>query len=194
MSDIFCIVVTDYASAAIGAEYNEHGEEECFERDDANANSPSTEELVKAFSIDYYPVRMQCDGASDLMGDFMVKSSMGKYFDTFEKILQEQKLDAHFRDSCFEKYLDLPEDNNACFQIKIVYELLKRRFMHENKDKMDEVRINYCGMPVCFGWKEFAIVTGLKCYPPSQVIPILTQKKNPTNPKKAKESRVIMMT
>ncbi|PHT98391.1 hypothetical protein BC332_32671 [Capsicum chinense] len=32
---------------------------------------------------------------------------------------------------------------------------------------MDEVWINYCGMPVCFGWKEFAIFTGLKCYPPS---------------------------
>ena len=68
-------------------------------------------------------------------------------------------MDAYFRDSCFGKYLDLPEDNNARFQMKMVYELLKRRFMYENKDKMDEVWINYCGMPVCFGWKEFAIVT-----------------------------------
>ena len=76
----------------------------------------------------------------------------------------------------------------------MVYELLKRRFMYENKDKMDEVWINYCGMPVCFGWKEFVIVTGLKCYPPSQVIPILTQKKHPAHPKKAKSSRVIVMT
>ncbi|PHU26183.1 hypothetical protein BC332_04515 [Capsicum chinense] len=30
-------------------------EKECFKRDDADANSPSTEELVKAFSIDRYP-------------------------------------------------------------------------------------------------------------------------------------------
>ncbi|PHU26660.1 hypothetical protein BC332_04992 [Capsicum chinense] len=128
------------------AEYDEHGEEKYFKRDDADANSPSTEEQVKAFSIDRYPVRM---------------------------------------DSCFGKYLDLPEDNNARFQMKMVYELLKRRFMYENKDKMDEVWINYCGMPVCFGWKEFAIVTGLKCYHPSQVIPILTQKKKiPYTPKK----------
>ncbi|PHU22366.1 hypothetical protein BC332_07473 [Capsicum chinense] len=66
--------------------------------------------------------------------------------------------------------------------------------MYENKDKMDEVWINYYGMPVCFGWKEFTIVTGLKCYPPSQVIPILTQKKHPAHPEKAKESRVIVMT
>ena len=80
------------------------------------------------------------------------------------------------------------EDNNARFQMKMVYELLKRRFMYENKDKMDEVWINYCGMPVCFGWKEFVIVTGLKCYPPSpsQVIPTLTQKKIPCTPKKGK--------
>ncbi|KAF3666064.1 hypothetical protein FXO38_09241 [Capsicum annuum] len=169
-----------------GAEYDKHGEEECFKRDDADANSPSTEELVKAFSIDRYPVRMQCDGAADLTGDFVVNSSMGKSFNTFIKILREQKLDAYFRDSCYGKYLDLPEDNNAHFQIKMVYELLKRRFMYENKDKKDEVRINYCGMPVCFGWKEFAIITGLKCYPPSQVIPILTQKKIPRTPKKGK--------
>ncbi|PHU00183.1 hypothetical protein BC332_29970 [Capsicum chinense] len=133
-----------------GAEYDEHEEEEYFKRDDTDANSPSTEELVKAFSIDRYPMRMQCDDAADLMDDFMVK------------------------DSCFGKYLDLPKDNNARFQIKMLYKLLKSRFMYENKDKMDEVWINYYGMPVCFGWKEFAIVTGLKCYPPSQLIPILT--------------------
>ncbi|PHU04690.1 hypothetical protein BC332_25512 [Capsicum chinense] len=81
------------------AEDNEHGEEEYFKRDDPNANSPSIGELVKIFSIDTYPVRMQCDGAINLM--------------------------------------------------------------------------------------KFAIVTGLKCYPPSQVIPILTQK-TPRTPKKGK--------
>ncbi|PHU19735.1 hypothetical protein BC332_10886 [Capsicum chinense] len=58
--------------------------------------------------------------------------------------------------------------------------------MYENKDKTDEVWINYCGMPVCCGWKEFAIVTGLKCYPPSpsQVVPTLTQNKASYTPKK----------
>ncbi|PHU06747.1 hypothetical protein BC332_23236 [Capsicum chinense] len=115
-----------------GAKYDEHREEEYFKRDNPNANSSFTEELVKTFSIDHYPVRMQCDGATNLMGDFVVK------------------------------------------------------FMYENKDKMNKVWINYCGMPVCFGWKEFAIVTGLKCYPPSQVIPILTQKKESRTLKKGK--------
>ncbi|PHU00778.1 hypothetical protein BC332_30565 [Capsicum chinense] len=170
-----------------GVEYDEHGEKDCFKRDDADANSPSTEELVKAFSIDRYPVRMQCDGATDLTGDFMVKSDMGKSFDTFKKILREQKLDAYFRDSCFEKYLDLPEDNNACFQMKMVYELLKHRFMYENKDKMDEVWINYFGMPVCFGWKEFAIVTGLKMLSSFSSYTYSNPKKAPRTPKKGKE-------
>ena len=97
-------------------------------------------------------------------------------------------MDSYFRESCFGQYLDLSEDNNARFQMKMVYDLLKHRFMYENKDKMDEVWINYCGMPVCFGWEEFAIVTGLKYYPPSpsQVIPTLTPKKAPRTPKKGK--------
>ncbi|KAF3673097.1 hypothetical protein FXO38_05800 [Capsicum annuum] len=73
------------------AEYDEHGEEKCFKRDDVDANSPSTEELIKAFSIDRYPVRMQCDGVADLMGEFVVKSAMGKSFDAFRKILRQQK-------------------------------------------------------------------------------------------------------
>ncbi|PHT52841.1 hypothetical protein CQW23_07303 [Capsicum baccatum] len=99
-----------------GAEDNEHGEEESFKRDDPNSNRPSVKELVKTFSIDRYPVRMQCGGATDLTCDFVVK------------------------ESCFGKYLDLSEDNNARFQIKMVYDLLKCRFMYENKDKMDEAK------------------------------------------------------
>ncbi|KAF3634557.1 hypothetical protein FXO38_25064 [Capsicum annuum] len=44
-----------------GTEDNERGEEECFKTDDPNANSPSTEVLIKTFSIDHHPMRMQCD-------------------------------------------------------------------------------------------------------------------------------------
>ncbi|PHU00461.1 hypothetical protein BC332_30248 [Capsicum chinense] len=176
------------ALSQLGEEYNEHREKEYLKRDDPNANGPFTEELVKTFSIDRYPVRMQCFSAIDLMGDFVVKSAKENSLDAFKKILREQKLDAYFRESCFAQYLDLSEDNNARFQMKRVYDLLKRRFIYENKDKMDEVWINSYGMPVCFGWKKFAIVTRLKCYPPSpsQVIPILTQKKAPCTPKKGK--------
>ncbi|PHU29982.1 hypothetical protein BC332_02075 [Capsicum chinense] len=49
-----------------GAEDNEHEEEKSFKRDDPNANSPSAEELVKTFSIDHYPMKMQYDSATVL--------------------------------------------------------------------------------------------------------------------------------
>ncbi|PHU07189.1 hypothetical protein BC332_23678 [Capsicum chinense] len=111
--------LTLQALSQSGAEDNEHGEKESFKRDNPNANSSSIEELVKTFSIDRYPVRMQCDGATDLMGDLVVKSVMEKSFDTFKKILREQKLDSYFREGCFGKYLDLTEDNNARFQMKM---------------------------------------------------------------------------
>ncbi|PHU02717.1 hypothetical protein BC332_27968 [Capsicum chinense] len=113
------------ALSQLGAEDNEHGEEECLKRDDPNANSLFAEELVKTFSIDHYPMTIQCDGATDLMGDFVVKSAMGKHFDPFRKILREQKLDGYFRERCFRQYLDLPKDNNARFQMKMVYNILK---------------------------------------------------------------------
>ncbi|PHU28974.1 hypothetical protein BC332_01067 [Capsicum chinense] len=117
-----CKVCSQVLDMSAGAEYDEDEEDEYFKRDDLNANSPSTDELIKTFSIDSYLVRMQCDGATDLIG------------------------------------------------------------------KMDELGINYCGMPVWFGWKEFAIVIRLKCYPPflSHVIPILTQKRAPCTSNKGK--------
>ncbi|PHT80977.1 hypothetical protein T459_13992 [Capsicum annuum] len=61
------------ALSQLRAEDNENGEEESFKRDDPNANSPFAEELVKTFSIDRYPVRMQCDGATNLTDDLVVK-------------------------------------------------------------------------------------------------------------------------
>ncbi|PHU19539.1 hypothetical protein BC332_10690 [Capsicum chinense] len=97
------------------AEDIEYREEEYFKRDDPNANGPSAKELIKTFNIDRYSVRIQRDGSIDLMDDSVVKKS------------------------CFGQYLDLLEDNNARFQMKMVYDLLKRRFMYENKDKMDEI-------------------------------------------------------
>ncbi|PHT89459.1 hypothetical protein T459_04572 [Capsicum annuum] len=56
ISDLFLWFLMDYSSVAIGVEDNENGEEESFKRDDPNANSPSTKELVKTFSIDRYPI------------------------------------------------------------------------------------------------------------------------------------------
>ncbi|KAF3634741.1 hypothetical protein FXO38_24996 [Capsicum annuum] len=144
-----------------GAEDDEHEKEECFKREDSNADSRSTEELVKTFSIDSYPVRMQCDGATYLMGDFMVNSSMEKSFDVFRKILQEQILEAYFRDSYFGQDLDLLEDNNARFQMKMVYNLLKHRFMYENKDEIDEPKVSRTEECLINIIKGFSIPVGL---------------------------------
>ncbi|KAM3264208.1 hypothetical protein P3L10_001202 [Capsicum annuum] len=113
-----------------GAEYGEHGEEEYFKRDDPNANSPSAEELVKTFSIDPYPVRMQCDDATDLMGDFMVKSAMEKSFDAFRKILREPKLDAYFRDSLC-KELSKKHKQSLCL-VWFVNNILLARDINKN--------------------------------------------------------------
>ncbi|PHT68610.1 hypothetical protein T459_28097 [Capsicum annuum] len=116
ISAVFMIPM-DYSSVVTGVEDNEYGEEKSFKRDDPNTDNPFIEELVKTFSIDHYPVRMQCDDATDLTGDLVVK------------------------ESCFGQYLDLAEDNNACFQMKMVYDPLKHKFMYKNKDKMDEVDV-----------------------------------------------------
>ncbi|KAG5627696.1 hypothetical protein H5410_012914 [Solanum commersonii] len=66
----------------------------------------------------------------------------------------------------------------------MVYELLKRRFIFQNPEKNDEVLINYCGMPFFFGRREFAIVSGLKCHPPSEQVPEFIVKKEPRRRKK----------
>ncbi|KAH0742993.1 hypothetical protein KY290_030986 [Solanum tuberosum] len=66
----------------------------------------------------------------------------------------------------------------------MVYELLKRRFIFQNPEKNDEVLINYCGMPLFFGRREFAIVSGLKCHPPSEPVPEFIVKKEPRRRKK----------
>ncbi|PHU29433.1 hypothetical protein BC332_01526 [Capsicum chinense] len=71
-----------------GAEDNEHRKEECLKRDDLITNSPSAEELVKTLSINRYPVRMQCDGAIDLMGDFVVKNC-GPFVAAYTKYLSD---------------------------------------------------------------------------------------------------------
>ncbi|KAH0737467.1 hypothetical protein KY290_036172 [Solanum tuberosum] len=104
-----------------------------------------------------FQVEMPIDDPTNLTGDFVVKSAMGAKFDAFRTILMNEKLEDFFKSSCFGYFLDLPEANNARFQMSMVYDLLKRRIKYkgadddalENKNKkMDEIWINYCGMPV----------------------------------------------
>ena len=82
---------------------NEHEEEESFTRDpelrsksqhDLNVNidpnSPSTEEFVKTICIDNFLMRMQCDGATDLTSDCVVKSAMKNSLTHLEKYFENK--------------------------------------------------------------------------------------------------------
>ncbi|PHU12283.1 hypothetical protein BC332_19213 [Capsicum chinense] len=105
-------VATGWLYVATGAEDNEHGEKECLKRDNPNANSPSTKELVKTFSIDRYPMRMQCDGATDLTGDFVVKSAMAWAFEAIQYLIQQVNYQKEvfcprIRDGCRPKLIEM---------------------------------------------------------------------------------------
>ncbi|XP_060180498.1 uncharacterized protein LOC132610221 [Lycium barbarum] len=86
-----------------GDEGDEGGEEDAETEKDPNR--PSIDEVVKSFSIEKYSVTMPLNGNNDLSGDFVVRSSMGKSFDTFRGILRQQGLENFFRASFFELYL-----------------------------------------------------------------------------------------
>ncbi|KAG5612052.1 hypothetical protein H5410_023333 [Solanum commersonii] len=45
-------------------------------------------------------------------------------------------------------------------------------------------------MPVCFGLEEFAIVTRLRCHPPSEPLPKVTRLRNPREKKISKSVKV----
>ncbi|KAM3358374.1 hypothetical protein P3S68_021305 [Capsicum galapagoense] len=102
---------------------------------------------------------------------------MGKIFEHFMKIMKNENIGGLFKKIFFGLFLELPEDLSACihFHMTMVYGLLKRRIKYTGDDKdleeggkkkMDEIWINYCGMPVCFGLQEFTLVTGLRCHHP----------------------------
>ncbi|PHT65304.1 hypothetical protein T459_29729 [Capsicum annuum] len=96
-----------------GVEDNEHKEKESFKRDDPNTNSPSTEELVKTCSIDQYPVGMQCDGATDLTGDLMVKSAW--VFEVIPYLRQQVNYQEEVSCPRILRWLSAKTDKNAKF-------------------------------------------------------------------------------
>ncbi|KAH0696432.1 hypothetical protein KY290_013795 [Solanum tuberosum] len=144
----------------------EQEEEKINEVDEAKGKQKEVEEEeqekneveddgIKTINAYTFPVHLQPNAT----GDSIMMSAMEKPFDTFRITLKQNGLEDFFRNSCFGHFLDLPENNNARFQMTIVYELLKRR-------------------------REFAIVSGLKCYPPSVPVPKFIVKKEPRRQKK----------
>ncbi|KAM3325273.1 hypothetical protein P3S67_000398 [Capsicum chacoense] len=104
------------------------------------------------------------------------KTIIGETFDELRSIMKKENIDELFKKSCFAHFLELSGPRPLRFPMIIVYGLLKHRITYAGDDgglkkgrnKMDEVSINYCGMPICFGLKEFVIVTGLRCDRPEE--------------------------
>ncbi|KAH0725227.1 hypothetical protein KY284_001092 [Solanum tuberosum] len=72
---------------------------------------------IKTINAHTFPVHLQPNAT----GDSIMRSAMGKPFDTFRITLKQN------------------ENNNARFQMTMGYELLKRKFIFQNPEKKDEV-------------------------------------------------------
>ncbi|KAM3356649.1 hypothetical protein P3S68_023363 [Capsicum galapagoense] len=137
---------------------SQSGQNEAEESD--NSSSPMEREIiskfqhdsVKTISIDKFRVAMPMNNPNAVFGNLVLKCH------------------------CFVHFLELSGPRPLRFPIIMVYGLFKRRIMYvrddegpkEGRNKMDEVWINYCGMPICFGLKEIAIMTGLRCDRPEE--------------------------
>ncbi|KAM3398390.1 hypothetical protein P3S68_001905 [Capsicum galapagoense] len=119
---------------------------------------------------------MSMNNPNVVFGDLVFKCQLGKPFDELRSIMKKENIDGLFKKSCFAHFLKLSRPRPLRFLMIMLYGLLKRRIIYmgddggpkEGRNKMDEVWINYYGMPVCFGLKEFAIVTGLRCDRPEE--------------------------
>ncbi|KAF3669979.1 putative glycerol-3-phosphate 2-O-acyltransferase 6-like [Capsicum annuum] len=129
---------------------------------------------VKTFSIDRFHVVMPIVDPVNklkLTSELILKYQLGKPFNYFRKIMKIENIDGLFKRCFFGRFLELPEDPSAHFQIRIVYGLLKCKikYVGDDKDleeggkKMDEIWINYYGILICFGLQKFATVMGLRC-------------------------------
>ncbi|KAH0711880.1 hypothetical protein KY289_007839 [Solanum tuberosum] len=126
-------------------------EEEEVEEEEQEKYEVDDDDGIKTVNAHIFPIHFQPDATGD-------RITRSKSFDSFKLTLKANDLEDFFRNSCFGQYLDLLEENNARFQMTMVYELLKRR--------------------------EFAIVTGLKCHSPSEKILEFTIKKQSQRRKK----------
>ncbi|KAM3268772.1 hypothetical protein P3S67_030736 [Capsicum chacoense] len=126
---------------------------------------------VKTISIDKFRVAMPMNNPNAVFGDPVVKCQLGKLFYELTSIMKKENIDGLFKKSYFAHFFEMSGPCPLRFPMIMVYGLLKRRIMYAGDDggskeggnKMDEVWINYCGMPICFGLKEFTIMTGLRC-------------------------------
>ncbi|KAM3236201.1 hypothetical protein P3L10_016238 [Capsicum annuum] len=80
-------------------------------------------------------------------------------FVEFRKILRSQHIENDFKNPCFDHFLKLDENVAIHLPMKLVHgDCLRRIFCEKQK----EIWFDYNGLPICFGIKKFAIVTGLQ--------------------------------
>ncbi|KAG5610939.1 hypothetical protein H5410_022220, partial [Solanum commersonii] len=104
--------------------------------------SPSPDNfIVKSIRYANYNLESMIDRYPNLRGSLTVKSELRK-FSKFRTILEKQKL-------------------AKSYKMSLVYQLLRHQIYNHRKE---EIWIYYSGMPICFGMKEFAIITGLNCH------------------------------
>ena len=115
---------------------NEVDEEEQLHHEVCNATG---DDGTKIISADTFPMHLQ----PNANGDSIIRSVLGKPFNNCWVILKRNNLEDFIRKNCFGHFLDLPNDTTPHFQMTMVYEFLKRRFIFQNLKKKDEIVINY---------------------------------------------------
>ncbi|KAM3340185.1 hypothetical protein P3S68_030055 [Capsicum galapagoense] len=153
------------------------GKNESEESD--NSSSPIEREIiskshhysVKTIGIDIFRVVMPMNSPNAVFGDLVLKCQLGKPFDKLRSIMKNENIDGLFKKSFFAYFLELSEDHTLYFPMSMI----------------DEVWINYSGMSVYFGLKEFAIVMGLRCDSPEEPLIKETPYKGPNKCKGKKD-------
>ncbi|MCD7467559.1 hypothetical protein HAX54_005069, partial [Datura stramonium] len=147
---------------------NEDGKDENNDDDDTNENTTTVDhkkEEENDENVPSTPVEASSSerDPSTTSTEIVVKNIR------FENYNLKMLMDVHGElegDIVVRSSIDLPDDTTPRFQMTMVFSLLRHRIIY---DKKDEIWINYCGMPICFGMKEFVVMTGLNCHSPPRV-------------------------
>ncbi|KAG5609545.1 hypothetical protein H5410_020826 [Solanum commersonii] len=114
------------------------GKQEEVEEEEQEKNEVE-DDGIKTINAHTFSVHLQPNAISDSI----MRSAMGKPFNTFRITLTN---------SCFGHFLDFPKNNNTCFQMTMVYEFLKRRFIFQNLEKNDEDTPRKHKKSLCLLW------------------------------------------
>ncbi|XP_027769713.1 nucleolin-like [Solanum pennellii] len=116
----------------------------------------SSPDHVKIISNGTYKFKTHLNVSGSYDSRINVRVDFGVQFVEFRKILIAQNIENDFKKSCFGHFLKLDNDVAVQLPMKLEHGLNLRRIFSEKKK---EVRIDYYGLPICFGINDFAIIT-----------------------------------